>query len=308
MPTTYDLPAAPFHLSAGGHSGPEDGACFNELASMLAGQPFSAAPACVSTVIQRMGMTLNDRLDDERRQLLRPFVLRSLGTASDGRDAERRQLCTEWLLHHALPDLLEQAGRNEAADKLRALPGDLAVEGVRRAIREARDEAQSARREAVGKLSERIREAMRERWPDAAAAAAAAAAADAPDAAVAVAAVAAAAAVAVAAVVVADAANVVADAADVAVAVAAVVVAVADAPDAVANVVAVVAGVALAARRNVYGAVYDAVYAKMRERFQSKPLAPGLLESALELMDRMLPDAPIRPAAIEHASAICAAP
>jgi hypothetical protein len=299
----YTLPAEPFHLARGGHNSWKDGACFNELAAMLAGQPFSASPACVSPVIRRMGMTLNDRLDDDRRQLLRPFVLRSLGTAEDGRDGKRRELCAAWLLHEALPTLLEKADRKVAADRLRALPGDLAFEGVRRAIRDARSEALEARQTAVTRLSERIREALRERMDDGGVAADAAA--------VGVAA-------AVGAVGVADVAAVAADA----VAGAAVAAVAAAAVDGAAGVVgaAVVAAVAAIAASAVADAdtaaatpaarrgLYEVVYTEMRERFRAEPLAPELLDGALGLMDRMLPPSPLKQPVIEHAEVICAAP
>ncbi len=150
------LDSRPFILGGGGHDDLEDGACFNELAAVLAGEPFSASPKCVSPIIGRMGMSLNDRLDDKRRQLLRPFVLRSLGTANDGREEERRQMCNEWLLHNVLPDLLEHAGKKAVAKRLRALPADLTLEAAQKAIYEARDEAWDARKKARAKLAKKI--------------------------------------------------------------------------------------------------------------------------------------------------------
>jgi hypothetical protein len=266
------LPAKPYELKGGSHSDLGVGACFNELASVLAGEPFSDSPACVSPIIRRLGMTLNDRLDDERRQLLRPFVLRSLGTADDGREEERRQMCNDWLLHHALPELLDRAGKNDAASKLRALPSDLAVEGVRRAIREARDEAWDARQKAVGSLRERILAELKKRKADAAVAVAAGAGA---------------------------AADVAADAA----------VAVAAAAGAAADVAAAAdAAVAVGGSRYwaIREAVYKAVYAKVAEVV--RPQSDGLLKSALELLDRMLPESPIKIPVVEHADVICAAP
>lgn len=161
--TSPALPAKPFALAHGSHSTPQQGACFNELASVLAGEPFSDSPACVSPLVRRLGMSLNDRLDDERRQLLRPFVLRSLGTADDGREEERRQMCNEWLLHQTLPRLLDAAGRKEAATRLRELPADLAVKSVRKAIWQARDEAWEARRTAREELRDRIRAELAKR-------------------------------------------------------------------------------------------------------------------------------------------------
>lgn len=247
---TTPIPVKPFTLDSGSHRYPAAGACFNELASLLAGEPFSDAPACVSPVVRRFGMVLNDRLDDERRQLLRPFVLRSLGTAGDGRDQERVRMCNEWLLRRTLPPLLDAAGRPDAAQSLRGLPADLTVENVRRAIWQARDDAWEARQKAMRKLRDRIRAELAKRAADADAIAADADA-------IAIAAAAIPAAVAVAAVAAADAAGDVSG--------------------------------------GGYWKVYGAVKAKVREIIQPKvhELVEPLFPSALELLDRMLPESPV---------------
>jgi hypothetical protein len=307
---TVTLPPEPFHLASGSHSSLAGGACFNELAAVLAGEPFSDAPKCVSPVIRRMGMTLNDRLDDERRQLLRPFALRALGTSGDGRDEERRQMCNEWLLHHALPDLLDKAGREEAAQKLRDLPGDLAVEGVRRAIYEAREEALSARTDAVARLRERIFAEMKKlAVAGAGAGAVAVAVAGAAAGAVAVADAVAVAGAAAGAVAVADAA------ADAVAGAGAAAAAAAGAGAAAAAAAGADAAADAAADAFNYGnhgwwkmreAVYVAVYAKFKEEIA--PQFDDLLLSALDLMDRMLPESPIKLPVIEHADVVCAAP
>lgn len=67
--TSSLLPAKPFDLGASSHENLENGACFNELASVLAGEPFSDSPACVSPIVRRLGMRLNDRLDDGLQRL-----------------------------------------------------------------------------------------------------------------------------------------------------------------------------------------------------------------------------------------------
>ena len=151
-----NLPDGPYHLLAGGHTDPADGMCFNELVAFIAGEKHSEWPECASPVIRRLGMRLNDRLDDERRQLLLPFAYRSLGTATDGREEERRQLCNDWVLHTALPRWLDLADCKEAADRLRSLPADLSVAAVLSELRVARDVAYEARRSALARLTERI--------------------------------------------------------------------------------------------------------------------------------------------------------
>ena len=146
---------APIILLAGSHRAGEHKYCWTEAIAYAAGQPHSSSPKCLSPVIRRFGMTLNDGLDDEPRQLLRPFALRALGTANDGRDEERREMCAQWLLGH-LPDLFDSAGLEDTAQKLRAVSGDLAVENVRRVLWEARDQAYIARDAAMERLRERV--------------------------------------------------------------------------------------------------------------------------------------------------------
>jgi hypothetical protein len=77
-------------LSPGRHSSPDDGVCVMELASMLAGEPFGDRPRAVSPSIASLLQGLNDGLDDERRQALKPFAATTVGTAAD-RAVERRR-------------------------------------------------------------------------------------------------------------------------------------------------------------------------------------------------------------------------
>ena len=61
-------------LSQGKHRDPDHGACVMELASMLAGEPFSDRPRCVDPVIAAFLRTYNDGIDDRRRQDLYPLA------------------------------------------------------------------------------------------------------------------------------------------------------------------------------------------------------------------------------------------
>ncbi len=69
-------------LSKGKHASPEDGACVMELASMLAGEPFSDHPASVCPVIGSFLRAYNDSVDDERRQDLYAYAARVVGSRS----------------------------------------------------------------------------------------------------------------------------------------------------------------------------------------------------------------------------------
>jgi hypothetical protein len=84
-------------LSQGKHRGPDHGACVMELASMLAGEPFSDRPRCVDPVIAGFLRTYNDGIDDTRRQDLFPLASEVVGTrAVIGVQAERARMCLAW--------------------------------------------------------------------------------------------------------------------------------------------------------------------------------------------------------------------
>lgn len=167
-----------YFLYKGSHSNPADGRCAMEWVAYLAGEKHTDQPVCVSRVLRRFCIALNDKLPDEERQKLRPYLARCIGTAGDGRDVERVELLREWLVRTSLPRSLDLAGRHEAAERLRTMPVELTAENVRRLTLEARNEARSARSEALAKLRARYADAV-----VAVAAAADAAVADADDAA-----------------------------------------------------------------------------------------------------------------------------
>ncbi|HKO25907.1 MAG TPA: hypothetical protein VJU80_00500 [Solirubrobacteraceae bacterium] len=72
-------------LSTGMHSSPDHGACVIELASMLAGEPFSDRPRSVCPVIAAVLRRYNDVLDDRRRQELYPYAARVVGSRGPAR-------------------------------------------------------------------------------------------------------------------------------------------------------------------------------------------------------------------------------
>jgi len=61
-------------LSAGKHRSPDEGACFMELASVLAGEAFSDRPRCTHPLLAEVARRVNDTLDDVRRQRLVTLV------------------------------------------------------------------------------------------------------------------------------------------------------------------------------------------------------------------------------------------
>ncbi len=69
-------------LGKGKHQSPEQGACVMELASMLAGEPFTDHPRSVSAPIASFLRRYNDLLDERRRQDLYPYASLVVGTAA----------------------------------------------------------------------------------------------------------------------------------------------------------------------------------------------------------------------------------
>src|SRR3954453_23724766 len=51
-------------------------ACLLEAVAFVAGEPWSDSPSCTSPVLGTFGRSLNDVLPDDRRQQLKPYILR----------------------------------------------------------------------------------------------------------------------------------------------------------------------------------------------------------------------------------------
>jgi hypothetical protein len=131
-------------LANGTHSTPDDGRCAMEWVSHLAGEPHSDEPRCVSPVLRIFCATLNDALDDDRRQGLRPYLTRTIGTADDGLDEARSWLALDWLIRTYAPTWLRVAQLPTAARRLSELPPVLSGSDLRPAL----DALTTARRES----------------------------------------------------------------------------------------------------------------------------------------------------------------
>lgn len=71
-------------VARGRHTGPDDGACLMELASMLAGEPFSDSPQSVHPVLASVARAVNDRVGDGTRSRLARLVPMMLHTDDTG--------------------------------------------------------------------------------------------------------------------------------------------------------------------------------------------------------------------------------
>jgi hypothetical protein len=84
-------------LSKGKHASPDDGACVMELASMLAGEPFTDHPASVCPVIASFLRSYNDSIDEVRRQSLYECASKVVGSRAGQRIQQARvERLAEW--------------------------------------------------------------------------------------------------------------------------------------------------------------------------------------------------------------------
>jgi len=169
-------------LTSGSHSPDSGEMCAMEMVAFLAGEDWTDHPACVSPVLAGFLRQWNDDLDDEGRQMLKPLLPRTIGTAGDGHDELRGWLCADWLVRVHTPAWLELAGIGDAAAALRSLPAlrDMqTLAAAQPAIDQARAAGAAARAAARDAAWDAAWAAARAAARDAARAAARAAARDA---------------------------------------------------------------------------------------------------------------------------------
>jgi hypothetical protein len=109
-------------LEFGSHESPEVGMCVMEAVAYVAGEEFSDRPKCASETIAAFMRAWNDSLNDEQRQMLRPYIRRLVGTAAGKEaEAERAWLAIDWYVRVFTPTWLEVAGLHDHAETLRTL-------------------------------------------------------------------------------------------------------------------------------------------------------------------------------------------
>jgi len=142
-----------YTLAYGTHANPADGRCAMEWVSYLAGEPHSDQPLCVSPVLRAFCTTLNDSLEDEPRQRLRPYLARTIGTADDELDEMRSWMAMDWLIRTYTCTWLGVAHLPGAARRLADLPEIVSSEELQpalEALNHARRESRAAWSTALG--------------------------------------------------------------------------------------------------------------------------------------------------------------
>lgn len=67
-------------LAAGAHEGPERGGCFTEIASLLAGEPWSDRPRAIDPTLALIARLVNDAVSTPARAQLAGLIPAALGT------------------------------------------------------------------------------------------------------------------------------------------------------------------------------------------------------------------------------------
>jgi hypothetical protein len=107
--------------------------CAMEFGAYLAGLEHTDKPACVSPILLTLMISFNDQMDDKTRQRLRPYIVRTLGTAGDGQDERRGYIAADWAVRECVPIGLDAAGCRGEARTLRSLAPVVDMDSARAA-------------------------------------------------------------------------------------------------------------------------------------------------------------------------------
>jgi hypothetical protein len=140
MKATYGIPDGLPVLSRGKHRNPRRGACFMEMASVLADEPWSDRPRCTDPLLAQLARLVNDHTSDARRGDLVTLIPDVVGVHGTGIDWEAA--VTAAVACRAVPYVAEESQRALAAgllrcDEVAAVTGDATTvdrAAVRRAL------------------------------------------------------------------------------------------------------------------------------------------------------------------------------
>ena len=114
-----------FKLSYGSHKSAEDGVCLMEAVAWMEGEPHSDHPQCACPIIGNFAMRINDKMPDEWRQKLVPFIPRLVGTRSKEHELARAEYLTWQAIRVFVPFAMDIANLSVWAAKLREFKGTL---------------------------------------------------------------------------------------------------------------------------------------------------------------------------------------
>lgn len=123
MSTTTNIPARldQVRLHPGKHTVESGQFCLLEAAAVLAGEPLTDHPRCVSPIVCTLGIRLNDLATHRQRQTLTRFLPDLVGTADDGKEEARRWVALDFSVRTVWPRWVDRFGMREEAAVLRGL-------------------------------------------------------------------------------------------------------------------------------------------------------------------------------------------
>lgn len=140
-------------LGVGIHKAPSPGTacpdgCLLEIVAWLAGEPWSDHPKCASPVVAAFLRSWNDTLPDDRRQDLKRYIGRLVGSAGTPvQEDTRAWMALDWLVRTYTPVWLRLAGLDRQADTLAGLAelrAGMYVTSIRPTIDAVRKDAAAA--------------------------------------------------------------------------------------------------------------------------------------------------------------------
>jgi len=149
--TTTNAPAIldQVRLHPGQHTGQSGQLCLLEAAAVLAGEPLTDHPRCVSPIVRTLGIRLNDLATHRQRQTLTRFLPHLVVTAGDGKEDARRWVALDFSLRTVWPRWVDRLGMREEAAALWGLApitGEPAYSAARTLVAPIIDELTRLRR------------------------------------------------------------------------------------------------------------------------------------------------------------------
>lgn len=124
-----------YDLRRGNTDHPANGACLFDAGMWLVYGRIGDEPPCSCPVIRRYGIGLNDNMDDEQRQLLKPFILRIVGNRDPAAEPERLHYIVLETARQVVPLALERWPEHQTA--LRGLPDGASFNQIKKVCKNA---------------------------------------------------------------------------------------------------------------------------------------------------------------------------
>ena len=115
----------PYTLRNGHSDNPAEGACAMDAINWLVHGKHGDAPECACPIISAYVINGNDRMPDDIRQKLLPYLHRIAGSRSIGHEQARMRILQLAALRIFAANALDSAGLHNHATRLRALPDDV---------------------------------------------------------------------------------------------------------------------------------------------------------------------------------------